>query len=79
MSMTNEPIAPKVYKEGEETIRVHLWVYADDVRWIDSLYSDSIKRSKFIRQAIRRVRRAIEGQAAKQAVPMHEGDLGQNT
>ena len=54
--------AARLDREGEPQTRVHLHLYTSDVHWIDSYYGDTIKRSKFVRAAVRKVIRGIEEQ-----------------
>lgn len=63
---SKSPDSPKVLKEGEPTERVHIWLYEADVAWIDA-HVDAVKRSKFIRLALRRVINAMRAKSAAQA------------
>lgn len=66
---------PRIMKEGEPTLRIHNWLYESDVRWIDAHFSESLKRSKFIRLALRRVVNAMRAKAEQAANPVHTTDL----
>ena len=69
-----DPDKPQIYKEGEPTERVHIWLYASDIEWIDT-HVDAVKRSKFIRLALRRTINAYKAKANElaQAAPVRAG------
>lgn len=66
---------PKVLKEGEPTDRIHIWLYAADIEWIDS-HVDAVKRSKFIRLALRRVINAMRARAQSAGQHIEPDEVG---
>jgi len=75
------PPAERALKEGEECTRVHVWLYAEDVAWIDAQcaggWDNATTRSKFIRKGLRRLVRAMQAKAEADATKLHaqEGQL----
>ncbi len=69
----------RVLKEGEECSRIHVWLYAEDVRWVDAMvaggWDNATTRSKFIRLALRRVIRAMQAKADQEATKLHAADV----
>ena len=61
------------YKEGEETRRYHVWLYTGDITWIDA-NREKVKRSKFIRVALRRMIRSIQEKSAQGHTALHHED-----
>ena len=61
------------YKEGEETGRFHVWLYVSDIAWIDENI-EKVKRSKFIRLALRRMIRSVQERSAQGHKTLHEED-----
>ena len=53
---------PNVLKEGRECQRVHVWLYSEDVRWID-VNMDKVKRSKFVRLCVQKIIWGIQAKA----------------
>lgn len=50
-------------REGEEQIRVHLWVFKDDHEWLKMVYGNSMGVSKAVRTILRKYRQGIEEKA----------------
>jgi hypothetical protein len=65
----------RAFKEGEPSVRVHVWLYAEDVAWIDAQcaggWDNATTRSKFIRLALRRIVRAMQAKAEQDASRVH--------
>ena len=70
-----EPSGERAFKEGEPSTRIHVWLYAEDVAWIDAQcaggWDNATTRSKFIRLALRRIVRAMQAKAEQEATKLH--------
>lgn len=52
-------------KENRECARYHVWLYEEDIIWVDQNV-DAINRSKFIRLALHRVVRNMKAKAKEE-------------
>lgn len=72
------PSHSRATKEGEPSIRVHIWLYASDIAWVDAQcaggWDNATTRSKFIRLALRKMVRAIQARAEQRAEPVRLAD-----
>lgn len=70
-----EPASERTFKEGEPSTRVHVWLYEEDIQWIDAQcaggWDNATTRSKFIRLALRRIVRAMQAKAEQEATKLH--------
>lgn len=52
-------------REGEEQVRVHLWLYASDLEWIKDTYGDTLGVSKPVRLMVRKFRQNAQARASQ--------------
>ncbi len=78
--MTEAASRERVFKEGEECVRIHIWLYKADVDWVDAMvaggWDNATTRSKFIRLSLRKVIRAMQAKADAQATKVHTSEAG---
>lgn len=66
-------------KEGEDTSRIHLWLYDSDIEWLKAYFGDNVGFSKAVRIMIRKNVTSLAAKGAERSgakpVPFKEEDL----
>lgn len=52
-------------RESAPIQRAHVWLFADDIRWLNETYGHSIGMTKAVRTIVRGFRQRVEAQAAQ--------------